>query len=338
MKRFLLSLFVVVGMVLPAVAQTHPTVTTLSSAVSGGANNNIVVVASATGISASTASAQNFILVDKELMEVAAVNSTTLTVRRARAGQASGHASGALVIYGSGGSFNANSNNATGVFLRGQSGMPTGACTRGNNAYLPMAAPDAGPNGKLYDCLNGQWTSGELADLQYPKVGTMTRSCNAPLGGAVYTGIGTSTTVAASSTSTYTSQVHVDRSFYATGESLLKGLTVNASAKKIYALYDAGGNLIANTATAGTATATTASIFQDIAWTAKRIVVGPADYFIVLQGDAGATDTVNMFTTAAGPAIGATVDLGATTFGTIPSTITAPTTFTTAVGPVGCVY
>ena len=77
------------------------TQTTLAAAINDSQNN--IVVASTTGITVTNNTTATLIYVDRELMTVLAVNSTTgeLTVARGSNGTpASGHASGAMVLAG----------------------------------------------------------------------------------------------------------------------------------------------------------------------------------------------------------------------------------------------
>lgn len=109
------------------------------------------------------------------------------------------------------------------------------------------------------------------------------------------------------------------------------------------AIYDSYGYLIASTALAGQVLATANSWqTQAIALTYARgtttstsatqvALNGPQQYFIAVQGSgttAGAIQTVaTPYQICAGI-------ITAGTFGTIPATITVPTTFTTAKGPI----
>lgn len=84
------------------------TSTTLSAAVT--ANADIITVASATGFNAAnmeTATPASLIYIDAELMQVIAVSSTTITVKRGVAGINGPHASGAVVWVGAPNEFTA---------------------------------------------------------------------------------------------------------------------------------------------------------------------------------------------------------------------------------------
>lgn len=117
-----------------------------------------------------------------------------------------------------------------------------------------------------------------------------------------------------------------------TGAGWLNGTTVGTN-NAIVALYGTDGVLIANSAVAGTLTAG-ASTMQNAAFTAPVNLV-PGRYFLGLQMN-GATDTVRHLLSANGAVACTGTVAGA--FGTVPASITAPTTFTTAVGPIMQLY
>lgn len=87
---------------------TAMTSTTLSAAVTATADK--ITVASATGFNAAnmeTATPASLVYIDAELMQVIAVSSTTITVKRGVAGIASAHASGQVVWVGAPNDFSA---------------------------------------------------------------------------------------------------------------------------------------------------------------------------------------------------------------------------------------
>ena len=107
----------------------------------------------------------------------------------------------------------------------------------------------------------------------------------------------------------------------------------------LVALYGSNGTLIANSAVAGTLSAN-ASTFQNRAFvntagTATPVTLPPGRYFIGVQCN-GTTATSHKLVTANGVNVLTTSSTG--TFGTVPSSITVPTTFTTAVGCVVQLY
>ena len=304
------ALALIVAIALPAFGQTIVPTTTLSTAVTttGGTT---VVVASATNITANN----TYLYVDGEYMAVNAVNSTTLTVTRGyNSTRAATHKSGALVW------------NGPSTYFQWASpiGYPSGSCTRTGN-ILPWIDVN---NSIISDCLGGVWVNGVNAPL--PSAVTL----NAYTGGTIYTSIdSTGTTLAA--TTMYCSEVNLPYNRYLTGIGILNGTSV-ATDKHLVALYDSAGNLVANSAVAGTTSLGSASEYGGIAFTAKYFAVGPAQYFACLQTN-GTTATVRMMQTQVNDTY-LTKGVTGITFGTIPATFTVPTTFTTEVGPYVYLY
>lgn len=325
-----------------ASGQTLLTTTTLSSAMPNSVssalttgNMGLAVVASATGISAptpntsntygvATSEASTYLYVDRELMEVKGVSSTNITVIRGIGSTAaSSHASGALVFIVPA----AAVANWAGGGYGFPPAVPAGSCTRTSELYLPRIQFISGI---ISDCLAGQWTNGDA--LQTTRVHSKVLYAPNP-GGTIYTSLNsTGTTLAA--TTMYCTEIQLPYSKLATGLSFLLG-TVGATDKHIAVLYDGSGNLLANSATAGT-TAGTASTYEQLAFTAPYYMVGPAQYFGCLQTN-GTTATVRMLVTSVQDQY-LTKGVTGQTFGTIPATITVPTTFTTAVGPYEGIY
>jgi hypothetical protein len=136
----------------PASAQTVLSSTTLSAAITDTTSRTLTV-ASATGITApGNGSTLIYLLVDRELMMVTGITSTTPTVVRGAAGsRAATHVSAATVWAVPAQALNAY--------------VPSGQCTRTTLAYVPFVvgpAPGLGFEvGALFDCLGvttaGQW-------------------------------------------------------------------------------------------------------------------------------------------------------------------------------------
>jgi hypothetical protein len=310
LRTFVLWLLVITVIAVPGFAQTVLTTTTLSSAVS--ATNVVqptIQVASATGITAGG----TLLFVDNEAMFVNSVSGTILQVSRGYyGGRVTAHNSGALVWIGPPQAF--------GWAFPG--GYPSGGCTRSAQLYLPYINTDSGA---ISDCIGGSWVGSGNATGSYGSFTTVT----VPYIGAVaYTSVGTNTAIAAA-TSMYCTELDVPASKLVTGLGVLNGATVGTD-KHLLILYDGTGNLIANSATAG-ATTSGASTWQKYAFTSPYFVVGPAKYYGCLQSN-GTTDSVRMLTTGTQDAT-TTKAVTGQTFGTIASSFTAPTTFTTVVGP-----
>lgn len=116
------------------------------------------------------------------------------------------------------------------------------------------------------------------------------------------------------------------------GAAVLQGTTVGTN-KVIMSIYGAAGGLLANSTTAGVTTSG-ASTFLKCDFT-TAITLPPGRYFLGCQVD-GATDTFRHILSANGNDVmtGAT----AGTFATVLTSITVPSTFTTAQGNIAQLY
>lgn len=144
----LLSLVVAICLLAPpASGQVVLNQTTLAAALS--ATTSTLSVASATGITAPgpNQSALKALVIDKEIVLVSSLTSTTIQVIRGQYGtDRVPHVSGALVFVVPDNAF------ARGAF-------PSGSCTRTNLPYVPIVyiSPTAGGStGARFDCLGGQ--------------------------------------------------------------------------------------------------------------------------------------------------------------------------------------
>lgn len=320
MKKTLFTLSLVLALASGAFGQTILTMTTLSAAVTDSSAQRITV-ASATGINAPSAfdpTKSTFVYVDRELMDVEAVSGTTLTVRRGATETAGrSHASGALVfvipaylVTFSGGPYGA------------PPAVPAGSCTRANELYLPRIQF---LSALTSDCIGGQWVTGDALTTQR----LLYSGARFPdPGGTALTALETSGTAAGASTEIYCSEIDLPYSVLLTGLGVLNGTTVGTN-KHFAILYDSSGNVLANTAVAGTTTSG-ASTYQKMNFVTKYYAVGPARYF-ACDGLNGTTDTIRHAITAVNDNIlGGTIT--AQVFGTA-AAITVPTTFTTAKVP-----
>ncbi len=116
------------------------------------------------------------------------------------------------------------------------------------------------------------------------------------------------------------------------GLAVLNG-TVVGTDNMLVALYGSDGKLLANSAVAGTLSAS-ASTFQGRDFLVPVTLV-PGRYFCGVQCN-GTTATSNKFVSANG--VNVLTGAVAGTFGTVPATVTVPTTFTTAQGCVCQLY
>lgn len=96
------------------------------------------------------------------------------------------------------------------------------------------------------------------------------------------------------------------------------------------ALYDANGILLGNSATAGSLLSG-ASTFKELSLLATVQIYG-GQYFVAVQGNGTAAGAIR--TIAASTFADVLSGTAAGVFGTVPATITVPTTFTAGVGPV----
>lgn len=311
-----------------APAQTILTETTLSAKIPD-TQTKVITLTSATGVSAPTmpliqaANLGSQLYAGRELMDVEAVNGTSITVRRGAGGtKATPHPSGELVFVGTPNQFFAAPQGAGG-------GDPGGACTRSSLPYpdisnvLPFINVTTG---NISDCVGGQWVTGvrtpePVFKLQAPNPG-----------GTAYTSLNSTGTTLANTT-LYCTEVNLPANKLLTGIGVLAGTTVGTD-NWLAILYDSAGNAIANSALTGAVTAS-ASTYQLRAFTSKYYAVGPAQYFACFQTN-GTTDTARMIVTGTQDAILTKGQTGGT-FGTV-AALTVPTTFTTAVGPYVLLY
>lgn len=306
-----LSFVLALALALPAFGQTILTHTTLAAAVSSSSTTTMQLT-SATGV---TAGSTVLFIADTgntgEAVFVNSVNGNYVGVTRGyqTLGGAATHASGALVFLGPPFAF--------------FSTQPRGSCTRSQILYLPaIAFGQQGTATSISDCVGGTWVNGTTSGA------TPWRIPQPETGAVLTTGInGSGTTLAA--TTMYCTEVDLPFNKLVTGLGVLNGTTIGTD-NHLVALYDATGNLIANSAVAGVLAAS-ASTYQDIAFTTSYYLVGPAQYFGCLQTN-GTTATVRMLVTNWQDQR-LTKGVTAQTFGTVPATITVPTTFTTVVGP-----
>lgn len=147
------------------------------------------------------------------------------------------------------------------------------------------------------------------------------------LGSAALTGYETNGVAQVAGTMNFT-EIYVPYTQTWLGAGILNGTTVGTH-NVLTALYGSNGVLLANSAVAGVVSAS-ASVFQNINYTAP-ITLPPGRYFLGFQYS-GTTPTPRHLLAANGSNIITGTVAG--TFGTVPATITVPTTFTTAVGPI----
>lgn len=129
-------------------------------------------------------------------------------------------------------------------------------------------------------------------------------------------------------TEVYLGEVLVPCNMTVTGVAVFNGSNVTGNVK--FGLYDSTGALVAQTATtAGSGT----DAYQRIAFTASYAAKGPATYYI---GGSYSSATARYNAPPLG-SFGASVSTG-NVFGTLPTTVTPPTTFTTNVANIASLY
>lgn len=133
-------------------------------------------------------------------------------------------------------------------------------------------------------------------------------------------------------TDTYFAEVFIPGNTVVTGISLMNGHTTNAGVSLSVGLANSAGTIVAKSAT--TVAQSTADAYQQIPFTATYSAVGPAKYFIAVQG----STTTGYFASHTIGNFGATL-ITSETYGTFLTTASyATTTFTTARGPVCSTY
>ena len=325
MKKTLLTLSLFLALASAAFGQTILTTTTLASAVSCTSTTSVQLTAT-TGL---VAGASAIFVADTtssgEAMFVNSVSTSSggyIAVTRGyqTLGKARTHASGALV-------FLLPSNAQYGIPMN--TIQPAGSCTRSSELYLPViSVNEFGTPTAISDCIGGIWVNGGQIGAASNYTALQVTPCS-----TAYTSCGSNTAIASAS-SMYCSEIDVPFSKYVTGLGVLNGATVGTD-KHLAILYDATGNLLANSATAG-ATTSGASTWQKYAFTTPYYLVGPAKYYACAQSN-GTTDKLQMLHTGQEDN---TTTKGVTgqTFGTIAATFTVPTTFTDVVGPYWELY
>ena len=153
---------------------------------------------------------------------------------------------------------------------------------------------------------------------------------NIPLGVAALTAAGASSVHVAGTMNL--SEIFVPHWNTWKGLAVLNG-TVVGTDNMLVALYGGDGKLLANSAVAGTLSAG-ASAFQNRDFLVP-VTLAPGRYFCGVQCS-GTTATSNKFVSANG--VNTLTGAVAGTFGTVPASVTVPTTFTTAQGCVCQLY
>ncbi len=133
-------------------------------------------------------------------------------------------------------------------------------------------------------------------------------------------------------TDTYFAEIFIPANTSITGVAILNGHTTNAGVNLTVGLANSAGTIVAKSAT--TATQSTADTYQQIPFTTPYPAVGPAKYYVAVQGS---TTTGYIYMHAVGN-FGALLKTSET-YGTFVTTASySTTTFTTNQGPVADTY
>lgn len=154
---------------------------------------------------------------------------------------------------------------------------------------------------------------------------------NIPIGSVAYGSLGTNTTDIAGQIWLDNLQLPVDKTI--TGMACLNGGTATTDSF-ILALYNSAGSLVGNTVLTGTLLSG-ASAFQQVAFTTPYSAKA-GRYWVAWQGNG--TTGGSLRTIAASTYLGIATSVVSGSFGTLPATVTAPTTFTANNGPICYVY
>lgn len=204
-----------------------------------------------------------------------------------------------------------------------------------NGNYVTVTRGSFGTLAKIHGLGQTVWAApANLFPNNKPRpmtAATKFRFATVDVGSVAYASLGTNTT---NTIALYCADLTVDGDFIATGIGVLNGATVTTD-KGMVALYGVSGVLLAQSTTAG-ASHVGANAFQDYAFVPGKVYIPRGEYYACYQPN-GTTDTFH--TIAASTFLNVlTEKLTAGTFGTIPATITIPTTFTADVGPISYIY
>jgi hypothetical protein len=199
-------------------------------------------------------------------------------------------------------------------------------------SIVGLGAPPNEPTGRL------DWAMRAIAEIvrashrPNPNLGLLaapSQSISARLmhtGGIISASGGDATPVV---TETYICEVYVPANASINGVAILNGTAV--AGKIVVGLADSSGDVLANSALAGTNLSGT-NAYQRVAFTAAYAAKGPATYYVLAQfNNTSARFAVHLLGN-----FGASKKTGET-FGTL-TAITPPTTFTEGLGPIASLY
>lgn len=223
------------------------------------------------------------------------------------------------------------------VQISGQSITTTGTITAGDLAATDdlTVGDDATITGDLAVtgtlAITSTTTLTGAATLTGGIVATVDRVSTIPIGAVAYGSLGNNTTPVAGTV--YYTSLWLPANKTITGIAMLNGTAVGTD-KIIVALYSSDGQtLLANSALAGT-TCSGTDAFQEVAFTGTYAAKGPGRYWVAVQVNG---TTCRLRNIAASTYLNFTGS-AAGSFGTLPATITPPTTTAANVGPIAYAY
>lgn len=151
---------------------------------------------------------------------------------------------------------------------------------------------------------------------------------NVPIGSVAYASVGTNTTDIAGQL--WVTDILVPNDFVVSIIGFLQGGTATTD-NFLAAIFDAGGNRLGNSATAGV-TLSGANTFTERTLLTPVQLRGPNRYYVAVQGNGTTAGSLQTIPTATFVGVLAGTIAGA--FGTVPASIVVPTTFTAGAGPI----
>ena len=160
----------------------------------------------------------------------------------------------------------------------------------------------------------------------------MAHLSNVPIGSVAYASIGTNT--ADINGQLWITDIYVPYNVVVSTIGFLQGGTATTN-NVLAALFDGGGNLIANSNLSGV-TLSGANTFAERTLLVSAQLYGPNYYYIAVQGNGTAAGAIQ--TLAASGFIGVKTKILSGTFGVLPTNIVVPTSFAAGSGPIVYVY
>lgn len=157
------------------------------------------------------------------------------------------------------------------------------------------------------------------------------KDSNIPIGPVALASIGTNTTDVAGQL--WITDIHIPYTRTVTKVGFLQGGTATTD-NCLVALFDGAGNKLTTSALTGVVLSG-ANTFQEQTLLAATTLTGPGIYFVAVQCNGTTAGALQIL---ASPNIMNRSSVVSGTFGTVPATITPPTTWTTGQAPVVYVY